>query len=624
MKRRAQTIRVAMIPLVERQFAGEEEQIRYQPALPVRLKTGRFVLERYALLDTASETCLINRSIIEKEASADLAQRLVPVTGLGGTEYVPYYYFELDICGPNFETIRTLKQVSFVAAELPLGSDIVLGRQGVLENIKLTIDYPRHQVEIELPREGLTAAKQPYLIEAASLISSGNYNAAVAVASATAERLLTDMAQHYGVPLERRKKTFGALVKDLSRQEILDKHLAAMLSEFTQLRNLAIHGLERMTLSDARHALALAEQAIISLEAKREEWRSSVVISAVGAFAETDMAIEYIDNLTNSTHERRKGLFVKAMEYEERGLYSDATACLVKALDTGASGSEKTALLILLGTLYLKTSRIGEAKAFYERAIREAAGVQDRFGLAAALSNLGIANKLAGNLMEAQMNMEKAIALCEELGFIKGKMRLLANLANVNISLGKLEAARKYSQMAISLAKTLEECAPDIREHSERVTEMAVKTANGLGLSEEEIDAIRQAALLHDIGMIAIPDQVLLKRSALTESEFALIKSHAALSSKIIGGFEEFTKAIPIIRSHHERYDGSGYPEGLAGDNIPIGAQILGLADTYYALTSERPYRRALTHEEALKELLRDSGRLWHPKVVEAFSKVML
>lgn len=624
MKRRAETIRVAMIPLIERQLVGEEEQIRYQPALPVRLKTGRFVLERYALLDTGSETCLIDRKIIEREVSADLAQRLVPLAAPGGTQYVPYYYFELDICGPNFETIRTLKQVSFAAVELPLGSDIVLGRQGVLENIKLTIDYPRHQIEIELPREELTTAKQPYLIEAESLISSGNYNAAVAVASATVERLLTDMAQHYGALLERRKKTFGALVKDLSRQKIVDKHLAAVLSEFTQLRNLAIHGLKSMTLSDAQHALALAEQAIISLEAKREEWRSSVVISAVTAFAETDMVIEYVDNLTNSTHERRQGLFVKAMEYKERGLYADAMDCLVKALDTDASGSEKIALLILLGTIYLKTSRIGEAKDFYERAIEEAYGVQDKFGLVAALSNLGIANKLAGNLMEAQMNMEKAIALCEELGFIKGKMNLLANLANVNIGLGRQEAARRYSQMAIGLVKTLEERSPDIREHSERVTDMAVKTANGLGLSGEEIDAIRQAALLHDIGMIAIPDQVLLKRGALTESEFTLIKSHAALSSKIIGGLEEFAKAIPIIRSHHERYDGSGYPEGLTGDNIPIGAQILGLADTYDALASERPYRRALTHEEALKELLRDSGRLWHPKVVEAFSKVML
>ena len=624
MRRRAEIIRVPMIPLVDRQLAGEEERIRYQPALPVRLKTERFALERYALLDTGSETCLIARRIIEKQASADLAQRLVQVVGPGETRYAAGYYFDLDICGPDFDTIRTLKRVSFAAAELPLGSDIVLGRQGVLENLRLTLDYPGHEVHVELPSEELATGQQSHLAEAASLIGSGNYGAAIAVASAAVERLLMDTAQHYGVLLERRRQTLGALVDDLSRQGVLDKHLAAVLSEFTQLRNLAIHRLEHMTLSDAQHALALAEQAMICLEARSGEQRPSAIISAITASAETDMAIEYIDNLANSTDETRKRLFIKAMEYRERGLHSDATACLLKALDTGASGSEKTALLILVGTVYLRTNRIDEAENSYVRAIEEADRVQDRFGLAAALGNLGIANKLAGNLIEAETNMEKAVALCEELGFTEGKMSLLANLANVSIGLGRQEAARWYSQIAAGLAKSLQERAPSIREHSERVAEMAVKTASGMGLSGERIEAIRQAALLHDLGMIATPDQVRLKRGALTAYEFALIVSHPYLSSTLIGESEAGREAIRIIRSHHERHDGSGYPEGLIGDNIPIGAQILGLADAYDALTSERPYRRALTQEEALKTLLQDSGRLWHPEVVEAFSRVML
>ncbi|MGD0856221.1 MAG: HD domain-containing phosphohydrolase [Dehalococcoidia bacterium] len=617
------TIKVAMIPLVDRQLMGEDEQIRYQPSLPIRLRTGRFVLERYALIDTGAETCLIDRKIIEKEASADLARRLAPIARFGEKQYIPYYDFELDICDQNFATVRTLKHISFAAVELPLGTDIVVGNKGVLEYLKLTIDYPRHQIEFELPQKVLTTRKQSYLIEAQSLIQAGNYSAAIVTLSSAVELTLADVSRYYGIPTDQRKQTFMTLVNDLSSKRILDYHSIETLMKFIELRNLVMHGVINIKLADAKRALVLVEQIISDLEIKNDKRRSSLIPSAVTAFVEIDMAMEYIDNLMNSSNKRRKELFIRAMKCEEQRQYAKAANYLQQALDTDASGSERTALLTLLGTNYLKTGRIAEANDLYLAAKMEAHRVQDMFGLLAVYGNLGLVDKLTGRLVEAQKNMEKAIALCEQLDFATGKIGLLANLATVSTALGSQDAARKYSQMAFSLARNLGDLDPSIKKHTERVTELAVKTATLLELSNSEITAVQQAALFHDLGMLAIPDMVLEKRGRLTNSDFDLIKLHAAVSSRIAVGFEEFAKAIPIIQSHHERYDGTGYPYGLTGNEIPAGAQILGLADTFDALTSDRPYRPAMSFREALQILRQDSGRLWQVNILEAFAKVV-
>ncbi|MGC9043651.1 MAG: HD domain-containing phosphohydrolase [Myxococcota bacterium] len=159
--------------------------------------------------------------------------------------------------------------------------------------------------------------------------------------------------------------------------------------------------------------------------------------------------------------------------------------------------------------------------------------------------------------------------------------------------------------------------------HSERVAKYALELCKGLGLSEEETGRIFQAALLHDIGKIGIRYEELNKPEKLTPKEYEMFKLHPVIGKKILQPITFLQDVLPAIYHHHEQYDGSGYPDGLRGDEIPLGARILAIADTYDAMTSDRPYRPALSHEVAIEELKRCSGTQFDPKLVDVFIKVM-
>jgi len=172
-----------------------------------------------------------------------------------------------------------------------------------------------------------------------------------------------------------------------------------------------------------------------------------------------------------------------------------------------------------------------------------------------------------------------------------------------------------------ALATAVEAKDPYTSGHSEEVTQFAIAIAGKMGLSNDEIEDLRVAALLHDIGKIGIPDSVLNKPARLTSAEFLMIKAHPAIAAEIVGKIEALAHLVPSIRHHHERWDGTGYPDGLKGKEIPLGARILAVADGFEAMTSERPYRRARTEEEALAELEKGAGTQWDPQVVEVFVK---
>lgn len=159
--------------------------------------------------------------------------------------------------------------------------------------------------------------------------------------------------------------------------------------------------------------------------------------------------------------------------------------------------------------------------------------------------------------------------------------------------------------------------------HSRQVTEYAVDIAREMGLSFKEIDIIRDASILHDIGKIGITDAILLKPGRLTEEEYAEIKKHPVIGKKILEPVNCLADKIPLIYHHHERIDGQGYPEGLKGDDIPLGARILSVADAYQAMTSDRPYRKALPALIAIEELKRFKGRQFDPNIVDAFLRVL-
>lgn len=158
--------------------------------------------------------------------------------------------------------------------------------------------------------------------------------------------------------------------------------------------------------------------------------------------------------------------------------------------------------------------------------------------------------------------------------------------------------------------------------HSMRVTLYSLALAQMLNLSDELLEEIETTGLLHDIGKIAIPETILLKPGKLTPEEFEVIKTHPELGEKLVFGIEKLKLVSNWLKSHHERYDGNGYPDGLVGEDIPISSRIIAIADTYDAMTSDRSYRAALPHEVAIDEIRRCSGSQFDPKLAELFISI--
>jgi putative nucleotidyltransferase with HDIG domain len=158
-------------------------------------------------------------------------------------------------------------------------------------------------------------------------------------------------------------------------------------------------------------------------------------------------------------------------------------------------------------------------------------------------------------------------------------------------------------------------------EHTERVGALAARLASGLGLDDLEVGLVRRGAPLHDIGKIAIPDSILLKPGRLEPEEYEVVKTHAVLGARVLedGGSPLLETAAQIARSHHERWDGAGYPDGLAGDDIPIAGRLVHVADVFDVLVHERPYRESFTWEQAADEIRAGAGSQFDPGVVRAF-----
>lgn len=173
-----------------------------------------------------------------------------------------------------------------------------------------------------------------------------------------------------------------------------------------------------------------------------------------------------------------------------------------------------------------------------------------------------------------------------------------------------------------SLNATVDAKDPYTAGHSARVQRIAVALAQELDASREKLDAIRFGGLFHDIGKIAVPDSILTKPGPLDAAEYALVQRHPVDGADIVGHFSRLRDAVPLIRHHHERWDGAGYPERLAGDAIPIEACVIGLADAWDAMTTDRPYRPALSVEEAASEVRSGRGTQFAPDVVDAFFTV--
>lgn len=182
---------------------------------------------------------------------------------------------------------------------------------------------------------------------------------------------------------------------------------------------------------------------------------------------------------------------------------------------------------------------------------------------------------------------------------------------------------REHLSTIQALATAVEARDPYTEKHSKRMAEYAVAIAKKLGLSIDKAETIRYAAILHDIGKIGINDRILGKPGSLTEEEWLKVKEHSSIGADILSQIDSFREASKLVYSHHEKYNGEGYPEKLRGEDIPMGARILAVVDAYDAMTSKRPYRPAYSPQRAVAELKKKMGTQFDEKVVEAFLEVL-
>ena len=174
------------------------------------------------------------------------------------------------------------------------------------------------------------------------------------------------------------------------------------------------------------------------------------------------------------------------------------------------------------------------------------------------------------------------------------------------------------ADVATALAAALEERDRYTGEHSESVVDLTARVAEALALAPEEIEQVRVAALLHDIGKIGVPDEILHKPGPLDDREWEIMRQHPIIGERILRAMPGLGPIARVVRHEHERVDGGGYPDGLRGDEIPIGARIILACDAYHAMVSDRPYRKAMSHTEAMAELNANAGTQFDSRVVEA------
>ena len=204
-------------------------------------------------------------------------------------------------------------------------------------------------------------------------------------------------------------------------------------------------------------------------------------------------------------------------------------------------------------------------------------------------------------------DLQHARQIVDQVMIALSNSSLIEELEKLNI--GTLEA----------LARTVDAKSTWTAGHSERVTKLSLKIAKILGFTSKELEVLQRAAYLHDIGKIGIPLSILDKPGKLTDDEFSKIKDHSLIGARILEPINAYEEVIPIVLQHHEKYDGQGYPNGLSGEDIIIGARILAVADVYDAVVSDRPYRDGWIEEKAIKMITDEAGKYFDPKVVDAF-----
>src|ERR1039458_2621253 len=204
------------------------------------------------------------------------------------------------------------------------------------------------------------------------------------------------------------------------------------------------------------------------------------------------------------------------------------------------------------------------------------------------------------------------------------RTELLARVRSLLKLKQRTDELERAESVLFSLARSIEGKDPYTHGHCERLAEYSARLGEHLQLPQEQLIALRRAGVVHDVGKIAVPDAILLKPGRLTAEEWTLIKEHPVVGERICAPLKSFRMVLPIIRHHHEKFDGSGYPDGLRGEAIPVTARVLQVVDVYDALTTERPYKKAFSVTEALQTMREEVAKgWWDPHIFAQFEQLV-
>ena len=361
--------------------------------------------------------------------------------------------------------------------------------------------------------------------------------------------------------------------------------------------------LEGFELSGDRKGRAIAHHNLGMVCADRQQWED--------ADRHFRLSLE-ITRAVGDVHLEGLCLLNHSEVHVARQRYDEALANAEQALtifDRLGSRMDKADAYKVLGAVYRETGRFTLAESRLQTAVEQAVATGSILGEAEASRELA-------RLYQAMGRNQEALQLLNAAHRLFSRLDARVDLVDVTSKTNRLEET--YFAVVRDWGQSIESADSYTFGHCERVASYAVAVATALGADQVQLTTIRMGAYLHDVGKVKVPHQVLNKPGRLTDEEFEIIKRHPVWGVELLAAVEFPWNIKPIIRYHHERYDGTGYPDRLKGDEIPLSAQIICIVDVYDALTTTRSYRGAMAHEEALSRM-EESRHWWRPDVYAAF-----
>ena len=383
------------------------------------------------------------------------------------------------------------------------------------------------------------------------------------------------------------------------------------------LSSVLTENFREQTLDDAARDVALYSDSVLAPALVR----GTRVVSSARAHRRVARAVASTDELLKVSVWSRRGRHVLT---GPAGLRSVRTPDVMQTLRTGQARSAVTE------TALTRRGRSGTERAVVAT-VPLVAGSGRRVGVAQVFLDptaLDASVASAGRTVWLVVGIVFAILWLALLLLVRGAAARLSSQNDVLMG-SRRDLSESSQRLEQSLLETIEtlNAAVEARDpytagHSQRVRRVALAIGHELSLSVRQLGALGTAALFHDVGKIGIPDSILTKAGPLEPGEAAIMREHVTRGSEIVSKITSFKEAVPAIRHHHERWDGLGYPDGLHGEDIPLEAAIIGLADAWDAMTTDRPYANGLTLNEAMTQLRSGRGKQFSPVVVDAFWRV--